>query len=329
MPISMSNRRIINGAGSTITTTGLQAGGYLAPYQARRFLRHTFDATPLLGQVRHVMRQEKTGELDKIGIASRILRAKTENTDDGYRAGVSHGKLTYATTAVRVPWEITEEALRENIEGENYEQVVEQLMSQQIGCDSEDIYLNGDTSTPAQYNAGTTESPNMQDTPDYDFLKINDGWIKQIRTGGHVINRASVSGGAMSLDMFYSALKQMPNKYNNGKLKWLMSPHRQQEWERYILTQAVTAGGIITDKRVENPAAIPSMAVPSIPDDCILLTDPQNLVVVNSYNVKIRKTTEGQEAIMKDKRFYVIHFDFDTIIEELDATAIITGLAAI
>ena len=29
---------------------------------------------------------------------------------------------------------------------------------------------------------------------------------------------------------------------------------------------------------------------------------------------------------MQDKRFYVIHFDFDTIIEELDATAIVTNL---
>ena len=29
---------------------------------------------------------------------------------------------------------------------------------------------------------------------------------------------------------------------------------------------------------------------------------------------------------MQDKRFYVIHFDFDPIIEELDATAIIKNL---
>jgi len=29
---------------------------------------------------------------------------------------------------------------------------------------------------------------------------------------------------------------------------------------------------------------------------------------------------------MKDKRFYVIHFDFDPIIEEMDAAAIIKGI---
>ena len=29
---------------------------------------------------------------------------------------------------------------------------------------------------------------------------------------------------------------------------------------------------------------------------------------------------------MKDKRFYVIHLDYDPVIEELDATAMIIGL---
>ena len=105
--------------------------------------------------------------------------------------------------------------------------------------------------------------------------------------------------------------------------------HRRQEWERYILNQAVTAGGIITDKRVENPASVPVIEVPALPDDVIMLTDPKNLVVVNSYGVVIRKTTEGPEAIYQDKRFYVVHFDFDTLVEELDATAIVTGLASI
>ena len=60
-----------------------------------------------------------------------------------------------------------------------------------------------------------------------------------------------------------------------------------------------------------------------------MLTDPKNLVVVNYYGVVIRKTTEGPEAIYQDKRFYVVHFDFDTLVEELDATAIVTGLASI
>lgn len=306
------NSQIIKAA---ITTGGITSG-LMNPEQARKFIQQTFDATPLGALIRHEMRTAKTGEIDKIGIASRILRKKTENTDDGYRAGVTTSKIEYSTTAVRLPWEITEETLRENIEQQNLESIITNLMTTQLGVDLEDLYLNGDTAIAAE-------------NTDHDFLYINDGWLKLLLAGTHVLDRTAVSSGALTLDVFYDALKAIPNKYNNGKLRWLMSPHRQQEWERYLLNQAITNGGLITDKRIENPAAIPAVAVPAMPDSNIILTDPKNLVVVNTYDVKLRKTVEGKDAIMQDKRFYVAHLDFDPVVEELDAAVVVKGLAAI
>lgn len=311
MPIS--NRQVIQNAAITTDTVSY---GLLNPEQARKFIQQTFEATTLRPLIRHDIRTAKTGEVDKIGIASRLLRSKVENTDDGYRANPKFDRIQYATTAVRIPWEITEETLRENIEGQGFEGIVTNLMTTQMGVDLEDLDLNGDTATEST-------------DPDYDFLKINDGWIKQISNGGHVVDRSTVNSGAMSLDVFYSTVKAMPNKYNNGKLRWIMSPHRYQDWIYTLLNSAVSNGGIITDKRIEDPAAIPVVQCAGMPDDKIILTDPKNLIEVATYGVQIRKTTEGKEAIMQDKRFYVVHFDFDPIIEELDATAIITGLAAI
>lgn len=311
MPIS--NRQVIQNAAITTDTVSY---GLLNPEQARKFIQQTFEATTLRPLIRHEIRTAKTGEVDKIGIASRLLRSKVENTDDGYRANPNFARIQYATTAVRIPWEITEETLRENIEGQGFESIVTNLMTTQMGIDLEDLDLNGDTAT------ATTAD-------DYDFLKINDGWIKQISNGGHVVDRSAVNSGAMSLDVFYSTVKALPNKYNNGKLRWIMSPHRYQDWIYQLLNSAVSNGGIITDKRIEDPAAIPVVQCAGMPDDKIILTDPKNLIEVATYGVQIRKTTEGKEAIMQDKRFYVVHFDFDPIIEELDATAIITGLAAI
>ena len=303
-----ANQRIIKDA--TITTGGLGGGGLLNPEQSRKFIQQTFDATNLGKLVRHVMRTSKTGEIDKIGINARILRKKIENTDDGYRAGVNTDKIEYATTAVRLPWEITEETLRENIEGENMEQIVTDLMTTQLGVDAEDLYLNGDEATDAS-------------DPDYDFLKINDGWVKQITDSGHVVDK---TGEHISLDVFYDALQSVPNKYNNGKLAWIMSPHRKQEWERYLLNQMIAAGSTAPDSLFKNPASIPVVESSRLDNGTILLTDPKNLIVVNTYGIKIRKTVEGKEAIMQDKRFYVVHFDYDPIIEETDATAIIKGL---
>lgn len=290
--------------------TGSLSSGLLNPEQARKFIQQTFEATNLGGLVRHEMRTAKTGEIDKIGIASRIVRKKTENTDDNYRAGVKTSQIEYSTTAVRLPWEITEETLRENIEGQNLESIITNLMTTQLGIDMEDLYLNGDEETKAE-------------DPDYDFLKINDGWIKQISNGGHVLDAQSEG---MSLDLFYKMLQLLPNKYNNGKLRWLMSPKRAQDWELFLLNKVVDAGGAVPDNLYTAPARIQTIECPSLNDNTILLTDPKNLVVVNTYGMQIRKTMEGREAIMQDKRFYVIHLDYDPIIEELDATGIITGL---
>lgn len=306
-----TNNQIINKAGAI--STGSITHGLLNPEQARKFIQQTFDATNLGPLVRHVMRTAKAGEIDKIGIASRILRGKTEDTDDGYRAGVKTDVIEYACKAVRLPWEITEETLRENIEGQQMEAIITNLMTAQLGVDLEDLYLNGDEATE------TTD-------PDYDFLKLNDGWIKQISNDGHVYDAQKAS---MALDIFYKTLQQLPNKYNNGKLRWLMSPKRAQEWELYLMNQVIGKGGAVPESVYTQPVHIPTVACPSMSDDKIILTDPKNLVVVNTYSMKLRKTTEGKEAIMKDKRFYVCHLDFDPIIEELDATAMITNLPAL
>lgn len=86
-----TNKAIVNKAGAI--TTSVVSSGLLQPYQAKKFLQQTFDATPLMQAIRHEVRTEKSGEIDKIGIGKRKLRGKMENVDDGYRAGVESTKL--------------------------------------------------------------------------------------------------------------------------------------------------------------------------------------------------------------------------------------------
>lgn len=308
--MAISNRAIVKDA---INTGSLQNAGLLSPYQSKKFLKQSFEQQNLMKLVRHEMRTERTGEIDKIGIAKRILRGKTEGVDDGYRAGVNTSAIEYACMPVRLPWEITEETLRENIEGESLEKTITDLMTAQVGADTEDLALNGDEDTPSS-------------DPDYKFLKLNDGWIKQIMNGAHVEDRSSKNSGAMSISVYYDMLEQIPNKYNNGNLRWIMSPRRKQEWEKYLFEQMIQHGGIVSEGVFQNPASIPTISCSSLANDKILLCDPKNLVVCNSYSMKIRKTTEGKTAVMEDKRFYVVHFDADFIIEESDACGIITGL---
>lgn len=304
-----TNRGIINKAGTI--ETSVVTSGLLQSYQAKKFLKQTFDATPLMKAIRHETRTEKSGEIDKIGIGRRKLRAKVENKDDGYRAGVDFGSIHYETKAVRLPWEITEETIRQNIEGENFEATVTNLMTTQVGVDTEDLLINGDENTKPE-------------DPDYDFLKLNDGIKKIITNGGHIVD---VKGsGEMEMEMFYKAVASIPNRFNNGKLRWLMSPTRAQQWELFLLNKVLNQGGVVPEALYKSPVSIPSMEVPNLSDDVVILCEPQNIIEVNTYTIKIRKDATSKDAIMQDKRFYVVHFDFDALIEELDATAIITGL---
>ena len=324
----LDNNQIVKNAA---ITTGSVTEGLLQPYQAQTFIRETFEKTVLGGLVRREMRRAKTGEINKIGIDSRILRRKVENIDanadgsaptfnpetgqvTGYRAKPHFSQITYATKAVRLPWEVTEETYRENIEGQGLEATITTLMTTRLGNDLEDIWLNGDEATPDTHL-------------NQHFLYIDDGWIKQISKGGHVTDAASHP--SMNLNLFYDALMALPNKYNNGNLRWIMSPRRAQEWELFLLNQGLERGASFPDSLYNSPAAIPTIRSAYMPDDKILLTDPKNLIVINTYDVKIRKTNTDVRSIMEDKRFYVVHLDFDTIIEELDATCIIENVPMI
>ena len=196
---------IIRNAINTGDFTPNAGAGILSSEQARKFIQQTFEATTLGNLVRHEMRTAKAGEIDKIGIASRILREKTEDNDDGYRAGVNTSSIKYSCTDIRLPWEITEETLRENIEGQNLEAIITNLMTTQLGIDHIDLCLNGDekfanvkpfntsdtfnkgdlVSTngkvyefTAQHSAGAwtgTDAKALCTTGDADFLKVNDG----------------------------------------------------------------------------------------------------------------------------------------------------------
>lgn len=293
-----------------INTGDLASGGALTPEQSKKFFVMTFEATPFSKLHRKEQRKAKQGELDKIAIGGRLLRKKVEDTDDNYRAGVSHGKIEYSTVAVRLPWELTEETLRENIEGEDYEDLVMGMMTKQVGIDLEDLHFNGDT---------TSADP---------FLNINNGWLKLISNAASHIVDCSLDAKFNKSTIFEIA-RNLPNKYKSDSIKWLMSPTRKLYWQEYLTGRATGAGDAAllgAGDQVNRPLGFGIESIPSLPDDVILLGDPQNFIATWTYDIRIRKTTEGKEAIMQDKRFYVIHFDDDPVIQEYDAVVMATGL---
>lgn len=299
-----------------ILTDTFANAGLLPPETSRQFLDETYEQTALRQQIRHEIRTSKTGTIDKIGIDSRILREKHENYDDGERAGVHTSQLEYKTTDVRLATEISGDTLRQNIEQSRLEAHVTGLLTGQAARDLEDLGVNGDEDTP-------------KTDKDYKFLKINNGFKKQILTGGNVYNVSAIKNGEMSIDTFYLGAMLLDSKFLDPKMRWMMSPRRKMEWDRVLNAQGISVGGFANQRFYDSPASYPVIEIPRLDDNTILLTDPMNLIEIATYHVSLKKDATSRDAIMKDMIYYVMHMDVDWIIEELKATLAITGLKSL
>lgn len=297
-------------AKATITTSDA-AAGLLDPEQARAFIRQLKDASTFGSTIRTEVRGSSSGEINKLSTAARIIRAATENADDGYRAGAAFATVPYQTVKVRLPWEVTEDTYQENIEGERLEGTLTSEMTQQFSLDLDDLDLNGDTEA-----TGT----------DAAFYNIDDGLLKVIEADapvGRRVDGSTINGGALDPAHFFEAYYAMPNKYRNrGGLRWLCSPGRAVSWTEYLTTRPGAAGdALLGSNNAPPPLGIPFWEVPAMPDDRILLVEPRNFVRVISWNVRRRRVTGETDATLaaKDKRFYVFFIKRDVIVEELDA----------
>ena len=58
----------------------------------------------------------------------------------------------------------------------------------------------------------------------------------------------------------------------------------------------------------------------------MVLGDPQNFIVVNTWDVRIRKAAEGKDAVLNDMRYYACYLDDDPIIQETNGTVLCEGI---
>ena len=311
-------------AKATITTTDA-AAGLLDPQQGRAFVRTIKEADVFGRLIRQEERGASSGEIDKIATGSRIIRAATENADDGYRAGATFATVPYQTTKVRLPWEVTEDVFEENIEGQQLEATLTSEMTTQFGIDLSDLDINGDTAAVGG---------------DAAFLNIDDGLLKQVATAnvaGRNIDGSTINAGVMSKAHLFEALYAMPNKYRTrGNLMWFGSPNRWVQWWESLTDRTTAAGdALLTGQNAgaetRAPLGVPIAGqtvdgvfvpgIPQWPDSVVLLANPRNFVRVISWNVRKRKVTGETDATLaaKDKRFYIFFIKRDVVVEEMDA----------
>ena len=214
------------GENAGLTTTGedgvsVKGGaGLLYPDQANRFLDYMWDATILAKSARTIRMRSNTTEIDRVAVGQRIMTVANEDNPRDYTgntsnnsytaAGATFSKISLTNRKLRLDWELSAEALEDNIEGPDLEDHIARLMATQAGNDIEDVILNGTGSGSG-------------------LLSAFQGVVAKSKAYGHVVDAA---GAAVSRAVFNSALKALPRKYKQRRtdLRFLSGSNLIQDY---------------------------------------------------------------------------------------------------
>jgi hypothetical protein len=311
---------------NAVNPSGDTGSGILRPEQARRFIDYVWDATVLAKDGRRVTMRANTMELEKVNVGERVIRAAAQAVGDYTNAGATFSKVELTTKKIRLDWEVSSEALEDNIEGAALEDHIVRLMTNAFGNDIEDLAING-------VGSGSNA-----------FTSIMEGFTHRVKTNGSGAHNAavSVSGDAWTTGVMQDIVLAMPRKYralknnlkfyagtdafqgivkNNGTLADAVAEafagqvpgSTQANRQSYLDGVGQTFGGA----RSTRVLGIDVQEVPYYPAGYVDLTFPQNRVWGFQRDITVNREYRPK----KDTVEYTVFVRFGIQWEELDAVA--------
>jgi hypothetical protein len=319
--IATANFGVTNGP-NAINPTGTP-GGILLPEQARRFIDYVWDATVLAKDGRRVTMRANTMELEKVNVGERVIRAAAQASNDYTNAGATFTKVELTTKKIRLDWEVSTEALEDNIEGGALEDHLVRLMTNAFANDIEDLAINGDGSTG-------------------NFLSIMEGFVHKVENDGDAHEAlVTVTDDNWTTEVMQDIILAMPRKYralkqnlkfyagtdafqgivkNNGTLADAIAEAfapraagTERNRQAYLDGQAQTFGGARTTRVL----GIDVQEVPYYPADYVDLTFPANRIWGFQRDITVNREYKPK----KDTIEYTVFVRFGLQWEELDAVA--------
>ena len=317
---------------NAVNPTGTNSG-ILAPEQAKRFIDYVWDGTVLAKDGRKVTMRANTMEIEKVNVGERVIRAAAQGAPDYTNIGATFSKVELTTKKIRLDWEVSTEALEDNIEGGALEDHLVRLMTNAFANDIEDLAING-------LGSGADA-----------FLSIMPGFVKQTRgTVGNAAHEyaATVADNNYTTTVMQGLLLAMPRKYralksnlkfyagtdafagivrNNGTLADAISASfadrigsTQANRQEFLDGTAQTLG----NSRTTRVLGVDVLEVPYYPAGYVDLTFPQNRVWGFQRDITVNREYRAK----KDTIEYTVFVRFGIQWEELDAVAYVDSDSA-
>jgi hypothetical protein len=311
---------------NAVNPSGDAGSGILRPEQARRFIDYVWDATVLAQDGRRVTMRANTMELEKVNVGERVIRAAAQALGDYTNAGATFTKVELTTKKIRLDWEVSAEALEDNIEGGALEDHIVRLMTNAFGNDIEDLAING-----------------TGDSDDGAFLGIMQGFVGRVKEAGSGSHESvvTVTDNNWTTPVLQNIILAMPRKYralknnlkfyagtdafqgivkNNGTLADAIAEAftprlggTEAMRQSYYDGNAQTFGAARTTRVL----GIEVQEVPYYPAGYVDLTFPQNRVWGFQRDITVNREYRAK----KDTVEYTVFVRFGIQWEELDAVA--------
>lgn len=277
-----------------ISTSSLATGGKLNPTQADRMIDYIFDETGLKGMARLIRMRAEQYDIDKIGVGRRVAVPKDELIDPGVRRGITTSKVSLNKKMIMVPFELSEEFLEDNIEGESAEDHVARMMGTQFANNLEDMYINGNLLGPAVPEEEIIDGGSVDYVKD-PLLGLMDGWLK-LASGGNIVDADSAN---ITSNVFSKMKNALPNKFRKrlNQLKFFMPMDTEQNYRQALAARGTSMG----DRALQTEERITAFGVELVP---LSLLEAQPLKVAH---VTLNGTTPVQLNGDKNISDVVVH----------------------
>ena len=295
-----------------IDTDALASGGILNTEQFNKFTDMVVDQSVMIKEARVVRMRSAVTELDKIATTGRVSQLKSEGVAPETLSSPGFTKVLLTATDIITPFEITFEALEDNIAGSNLEDTVIRAMAKQTATDLEELAIQGD------------------DESEDDYLKGLDGW-RVLAAGGRVVN---LEGATLDKAGLGSMFRALPDKYkrNYADLRFYCAPTVAQDWHDTFADRGTSTGDeSLLSAQVPPYMGVPIISVPQIPTDCegilehegsdlsyCFLTPRDNLIFGIHRDIRIDKDRD----VLRGVNIYAITTRVAVAFEETDAVVV-------
>lgn len=299
----MNNRTLMSKA--AIDTAVLGNGGKMNPEQSRRFITFMKDYSPFLSRVDMITMQSTRRTLEYGEVNKRAMRKQKENQDNAATGTFTTDQRELSAVGVIMPYDITFQFMKENIEGKKANTTLARLFAQQFANDTVDLAFNGDESDTS--------------SGDKDFLSINNGWIKicESDAGTHKHDSKVLNGDMIKI--FDAMLSQMPSKYfqmyqqeDKSLLKIFVSHDENRKYKNQLVERNTALGdSVLISGQNVNYDGFEIVPVGFLPDGYRMLTTYKNLAYgiyggsLETYHEVVPRKLRHEYTLLADCDFEI------------------------